>query len=616
MAETDKSSGQQVADLEATAPAPESIAFSVTASPILVIGIAGRIGGGASFVRDKILQSLRTFNYDVDIVDVTAIMENMSSQLGNEELERIDSEVASIPYIEENELAKRVRRLQLLGNSFRRNYGNSILAVFATELLIAGDLSEPHGEPLEPHGEPLEPHGEPLEFGKKLTSRKAYIVDSLKHPEEAALLRTIFGPLFWLVGVVSSDMTRLQRLKQRKEFSEKIFDYLSEQDADGEDELDTNNKKSGQRTIEVVLEADYFFANDFATKDEIEAEVARLTRLIFGIQVVSPTQDEIGMNAAFQASLRSACLSRQVGAANLGRSGELLSAGCNDVPRFGGGLYGPAPAYQDRRCWAWGAKCYNDEEKKKIILQVVEMLCAGEFIQREQIAEAVTALRKSRIKGLSEFTRAVHAEMEAILSIARLGTNGLIGSTLFSTLYPCHYCAKHIIDAGIARVVYLEPYEKSLARMLHPDAINNPQQERSDQKVCFDNYGGVAPRRFSEFFQAEEKRKKDGRFTDSDRIRHRLLPVYQEEASTLGTRLKNLAKWLDERLSQGENGGGLEEASGSDKDDGVDKDGDIGGCRDPEKADCPVRAAHCSEQVDAAPGQAESGPGQADVGAE
>jgi len=506
-------------------------------SPVLIIGVAGRIGSGASFVRDKILQSLRTFDYEVHIVDVTEIMERLSVQLDDDERERINSEVTKAEEIRTNENAKRVRRLQLLGNSFRRTYGNSILAALCTIEFIETDLSESE---------------------EKLASRKAYILDSLKHPEEAALLRSIFGRLFWLVGVVSSDVTRSDRLEQIKSFDKDTFEYLSEQDADGEDEFDIdNNKSSGQRTIEAVLEADYFFANDYATKDGIEAEAARLTRLIFGIQVVSPTSDEIGMNEAFQASLRSACLSRQIGAAIVAESGELLSTGYNDVPKYGGGLYGPAPADKDRRCWAWGAKCYNDAEKKKITEQVVRLLCDKGFIDLEQLEDAVTTLRKSsRIKGLIEFTRAIHAEMEAILSIARLGTQGLVGSTIYSTTYPCHNCAKHIVDAGITRVVYMEPYEKSLARSLHPDAINDPLQDRSHTKVCFDNYGGLAPKRFGDFFRSPNGRKKaDGVFVDSDRNRHDLSPTFREEVATLQGRLNSLRAWLDTRFPPEGNSG-------------------------------------------------------------
>lgn len=46
----------------------------------------------------------------------------------------------------------------------------------------------------------------------------------------------------------------------------------------------------------------------------------------------------------------------------------------------------------------------------------------------------------------------VHAEMNCIINAGR--TNGnTVGSTLYSTFYPCHRCAVSIINAGIVRVV-------------------------------------------------------------------------------------------------------------------------------------------------------------------
>ena len=51
---------------------------------------------------------------------------------------------------------------------------------------------------------------------------------------------------------------------------------------------------------------------------------------------------------AYAAGMRSAQLGRQVGACVTSREGDdVLSVGCNDVPKVGGGLYWPGPA--DRR---------------------------------------------------------------------------------------------------------------------------------------------------------------------------------------------------------------------------------------------------------------------------
>ena len=51
----------------------------------------------------------------------------------------------------------------------------------------------------------------------------------------------------------------------------------------------------------------------------------------------------------------------------------------------------------------------------------------------------------------------LHAEANAISKIAKSG-NSSDGATLYVTTSPCIECAKLIIQAGIKRVVYAEPY--------------------------------------------------------------------------------------------------------------------------------------------------------------
>lgn len=51
----------------------------------------------------------------------------------------------------------------------------------------------------------------------------------------------------------------------------------------------------------------------------------------------------------------------------------------------------------------------------------------------------------------------LHAEANAISKIAKSG-NSSNGATLYVTTSPCIECAKLIIQAGIKKVVYAEPY--------------------------------------------------------------------------------------------------------------------------------------------------------------
>lgn len=64
-----------------------------------------------------------------------------------------------------------------------------------------------------------------------------------------------------------------------------------------------------------------------------------------------------------------------------------------------------------------------------------------------------------------ELCYAVHAEQNAIIQAARLGSS-IDGATLYCTHQPCVLCAKMIVNAGIKRVVYREGYPDEFARQM------------------------------------------------------------------------------------------------------------------------------------------------------
>lgn len=108
---------------------------------------------------------------------------------------------------------------------------------------------------------------------------------------------------------------------------------------------------------------------------------------------------------------------------------------------------------------------------------------------------------------LLEFGRIIHAEMSAICDASRKGVS-IEGATLYTTAFPCHLCAKHIVAAGIQRVIYLEPYPKSYASALHRDSIAVDDDGTTD-KVRFDAFIGVSPFRYRDLFE-KGKRKYSG----------------------------------------------------------------------------------------------------------
>lgn len=489
-------------------------------SPVLVFGLTGRTGSGVSFVRDKIVQEITTYGYRPIIVKVTkVILENLFEQFVSksnfvDSLTDEQKKDLAIDNINLSDLSPkdRINHLQKRGNYLRREYGSEVIAklvsidVIYEELRSSNDLN-------------------PNKYDQKI----AFVIDSLKHPFEIFYLRKIFGESFYSVGVVSSDAKRHDRLDQRKNINSDEFKRIS--DTDG-DEI---GEESGQKSIASALLADYFFQNNHATKDEIENEASRFLKLIFNSSITTPREDEIAMNIAFKASFQSACLSRQVGAV-ISSSGRVIATGCNDVPEFGGGLY-KAESKNDNRCYSWGGKCYNDQHKIKIINELVADIASMLALDNHKTEELKELVSKSKIKRLIEFSRSIHAEMDALISLARAGIKGVEGATLYCTTYPCHNCAKHIVGSGIRRVVYLEPYEKSLATELHSDSINGPLINEGN-KVVLEIYGGASPHKFELFFKKDTDRKKAGVFIDKDRHRSDLSPIVGVNIDVMVNKLK------------------------------------------------------------------------------
>lgn len=137
--------------------------------------------------------------------------------------------------------------------------------------------------------------------------------------------------------------------------------------------------------------------------------------------------------------------------------------------------------------------------------------------EKEKIVKKIKD--ETYLKRLTEFGRSVHAEMDAITQAARLGVS-IKGGTLYTTLFPCHNCTKHIVAVGIKKVIYIEPYAKSLAKILHKDSI--AIEDEAQNKVSFLPFEGVGPRRFLDLFsiitsvgfEIQRKDKDSGKIKD------------------------------------------------------------------------------------------------------
>ncbi|WP_084220356.1 anti-phage dCTP deaminase [Asinibacterium sp. OR53] len=382
------------------------------------------------------------------------------------------------------------------GNELRRKFGAQIMAELAINDIHLSRHDEQEPKPIE-----------------QLRSRRwCFIIDSIKNKEELELLRELYRDIFYFFSIFSPLDERKKNLLQKNLSNDEVNNIINTDQYE--------NIQYGQNVRNTFVEGDFFMRVSSENIDNLSDKVSRYLNIIFESQIITPTPDEIAMYEAQSAAGNSACLSRQVGASITNQKGEVISRGWNDVPKYGGNLYSESDLH-DNRCKLWGY-CSNDRTKDiladdildAIVLneEVVGSLLNGVKIGKEhQIYQLLRKIirKNTKVKDLIEFSRAVHAEMHAIIIGSQLAGSKMIGGKLFCTTYPCHNCARHIVVAGIQEIYYIEPYIKSLSMPLHYDSLTESEgvQENGKEKVKILMYDGVAPRRYLEFFLMNRPRK-------------------------------------------------------------------------------------------------------------
>ena len=118
--------------------------------------------------------------------------------------------------------------------------------------------------------------------------------------------------------------------------------------------------------------------------------------------------DKLWYDICLRFAMQSRCRTRQVGCIIV-KNDILISEGWNGAPK--------------------GSHVVNCER------------CNGNCKSGEKLESAICA----------------HAESNAIANCARNGQS-TDGATIFTTLFPCKYCAALIVGAGIKEIVYIDEY--------------------------------------------------------------------------------------------------------------------------------------------------------------
>ncbi len=372
-----------------------------------------------------------------------------------------------------------------------------------------------------------------------------YLIRSLKHPEELSLLRDTYQERFYTVSAFSSRQRRIdhlqsflkgdggddalaQRLVDRdyRRGNEELIDdrldsafslnWFTGQDAD---RAEVDLQKFGQQLQGTFYQSDLFV--DSSDDPLTKRHVKRFVELIFGNPFATPTKEEFAMFQAKSVSLRSADLSRQVGAVIATPSGDVIASGANEVPKFGGGLHWASSTLEEEgesRDFHFFKGEEIDALRMSNLMDVLKQLAkegwqfskrgdADGSKEKSSVESLARRLRELHISQMGDFGRTVHAEMAALMDAVSRGVC-VGGQTAYVTTFPCHQCAKHLIAAGIERVVFIEPYPKSETVKLWPSEVANFEVDATakDDRMHLLPFVGIAPRRYSDFFLFEPQK--------------------------------------------------------------------------------------------------------------
>lgn len=240
--------------------------------------------------------------------------------------------------------------------------------------------------------------------------------------------------------------------------------------------------ESGQNVQKCIDLADIFITNEKAIDAKNDWEVFEKTKIDRFIKLIKepgceePTTMELMMNNAYCTSLLSTCLKRQVGAVititeittkKISSKAKNYKIKCKEYVIATG--YNAVPE-GELCCEVKYGDCFRDKIFRQSIQKLKHCPLCGLKISSysTRCSSCNEEFKKLYPSKSLDLCRSLHAEESAILQTARLGGGiSLIGTTLYTTTFPCLLCANKIIASGIERIIWLEAYpDKQAMQML------------------------------------------------------------------------------------------------------------------------------------------------------
>ena len=301
---------------------------------------------------------------------------------------------------------------------------------------------------------------------RKVKNERAYVViDAIRNPYEAKFFKDRYAA-FHLVSINAPDEHRTRYLQKLHKFSpEQIKKIDDEESGKGDSEYKHLTNPNVKKCIEISDIHLFNPKNEYDNNNVLKAQIALYIALMQHPGLISPTSMERVMQVAYTVKLNSGCISRQVGAVVTDSDNSIKSVGWNDVAQ---GQVPCAMRSIDGLINDFHSETYshyerNNEkfrEKAREFYDIFKpVIQQSNSFKGRNISYCFKDIHNSiDNKSNQVHTRALHAEENAFLQLAKYGGIGIVGGKLYTTASPCELCAKKAYQLGISEVVFIDPY--------------------------------------------------------------------------------------------------------------------------------------------------------------
>lgn len=307
------------------------------------------------------------------------------------------------------------------------------------------------------------------------------VIDALRNPYEILFFRERYAA-FYLMSINTDEKTRRDKLIEKGFDLDSIIE-LDKKESDKKDFNDSYQEIDINKCIEL---SDIFLTHDGTECQEnrsLNNQIITYLALIRHPGLIPPSPMERVMQIAYTAKLNSGCLSRQVGAVVTNENYSVQSVGWNTVAQ------GQTPCSLrclDDLCNSEDKIAYSEFERndnkfknstkdlhlsykpvkeKKLLIGLPLAYCF------KDIHTTITEKQKYN----QVHTRALHAEENAFLQLAKYGTQGIQRGKLFTTSSCCELCGKKAYQLGIKEIIYIDSYPGITQKHIIECGSNQPQ---------------------------------------------------------------------------------------------------------------------------------------------